>query len=121
METWAAIRGFEGLYEISTLGQVRTVEKLQRYLLRNKLPAQRRIQAHLLSSQLNNRGYRIVHLYKNNRRYMKTVHRLVALTFLPNPQRKPEVHHMDRDRANPALSNLEWLTRSENLKRIRQP
>jgi len=121
MEIWKEIQGFEGLYEISTYGRIRTVEKMQRYLLRNKQPAQRRIPAHLLSTQLNNRGYRIVHIYKNNCRHVRTVHRLVALTFLPNPQRKPEVHHLDRNRANPALSNLEWLTRSENLKRIRQP
>ena len=121
MEIWTEIRGFEGLYEISSLGRIRTVEKLQRYLLRNKQPAKRLIPAHFLSTQLNNRGYRIVHLYKRNKRYVRTVHRLVALTFLPNPQRKPEVHHLDRNRANPALLNLEWLTRSENLKRIRQP
>ena len=93
MESWKAIPGFKGLYEISTLGRVRTVEKMQRYVLRNGVPAKRRIPAHFLSSQLNNRGYRIVHLYKRNRRYMRTVHRLVALTFLPNSKRKPEVHH----------------------------
>jgi hypothetical protein len=121
MEIWKEIQGFEGRYEISTDGRIRTVERLQRYLLRNKQPAMRLIPAHFLSTQLQNKGYRIVHLWKDDRRYVKTVHRLVALAFLPNPQRKKDVHHRDRNRANPALLNLEWLTRSENLKRIRQP
>ncbi len=113
-ERWAPIAGFEGLYEVSTEGNVRAVDKMQRYVLRNGVEAFRFIPAHLVATQLNNRGYKIVHLYRDNRRHVKTVHRLVALAFLP--QTRPEVNHKNHDRADARLANLEWCTRSENIR-----
>jgi hypothetical protein len=120
IEVWAPIAGFEGLYEVSTHGRVRTVDKMQRYLLRNGVEAFRFIPQHALSQQANNRGYTIVHLYRLNKRYARTVHRLVALAYLPNPARLPEVNHKDEDRANPKLDNLEWSTVSDNRKNQRR-
>lgn len=119
-EQWKPIAGFEKLYEVSTEGRVRTLDKMQRYLLRNGAEAFRFIPAHLIAHQLNNRGYRIVHLYRENRRYVRTVHRLVALAFL-RPQTAPEVDHKDRDRNNPRLPNLRWATRSQNLTGCKRP
>lgn len=116
VEEWLEIAGFEGLYEVSTLGRIRTIDKMQRYLLRNGVEAFRFIPAHAVSQQLNNVGYPIAHLYRENRRYVRTIHRLVALAFLPLVEGKTEVDHRDHDRTNATLSNLRWCTRSENLK-----
>ncbi len=117
-ERWAPIAGFEGLYEVSTEGNVRTCDKMQRYLLRTGAEAFRFIPAHPLAWQLNNTGYKIVHLYREGVRHVKTVHRLVALAFLPPA--KPEVNHKNHDRADARLVNLEWCTRSENLRMRRK-
>lgn len=118
IERWAEIAGFEGLYAICSDGEVWALNKMQRYLLRNGVEAFRFIPAHQIAWQLNNNGYRIVHLYKGNRRHVKTVHRLVALAFLP--QTDVEVDHEDHDRNNPRLDNLKWVSPSVNKKRQRR-
>lgn len=68
-----------------------------------------------LTPHLNENGYPYVTLWKNNRQYPKTVHRLVAQTYVPNLLSKPVVNHLDANRANPHKDNLEWVTQSENL------
>ena len=62
----------------------------------------------------NRDGYKVAALYKDNKSTAKTVHRLVALAFLPNPENKPCVNHIDGDKTNNKLENLEWVTYSEN-------
>ena len=59
-------------------------------------------------------GYYYVNLYKNGKQYHKTVHRLVAQAFIPNPENKPQVNHIDEDKINNHALNLEWLTCKEN-------
>ena len=68
----------------------------------------------LLKTRLNNEGYLLVGLTKNGKQKTFTVHRLVAITFLDNPSNKPQVNHIDGDKLNNAVSNLEWCTASEN-------
>ena len=66
--------------------------------------------------QIKNRdGYMFVNLYKNNKMHSKNVHRLVAQAFIPNPENKPEVNHIDENKTNNHISNLEWVTARENL------
>ena len=60
-------------------------------------------------------GYFGMNLYSNGRGYPKRVHRLVAETFIPNPENKPEVNHKDGNKQNNSVDNLEWVTRSENM------
>ena len=60
------------------------------------------------------KGYMYVDLYKNNKKFHKYVHRLVAITFIPNHENKPEVNHNDENKTNNHISNLEWMTRKEN-------
>lgn len=70
--------------------------------------------SHKIKTYFTHRGYEAVSLYKNNKRTHKTVHRLVAEAFIPNPDNKPEVNHINGDKADNRIENLEWVTRSEN-------
>lgn len=63
---------------------------------------------------VNRDGYKVVGLWKDNKSTAKTVHRLVALAFIPNPENKPCVNHIDGNKQNNHVSNLEWMTYSEN-------
>jgi NUMOD4 motif/HNH endonuclease len=69
-----------------------------------------------LKPSLNENGYLYASLWCENRAYPRTVHRLVALTYIPNPENKPFVNHLDANRSNPHRDNLEWCTQSENIK-----
>jgi len=97
-EIWKAIPGYEGLYEASTLGRIRSVYRYQK----------------VLKPMISNRGYERVDLFKEKHRKQHSVHRLVAITFLCNPFCKPEVNHIDENKRNNRLENLEWVTRNEN-------
>ncbi len=114
VENWRPVVGWEERYQVSDLGSVKSVPFMQRYLLRNGKVAYRLTAELLLSTQVINSGYQIVHLYLNNQRTGRLVHRLVAAAFLPNPGGLPEVNHIDGNKANCAASNLEWATRSDN-------
>ena len=97
MEEWRAVPGYEGLYEVSNKGNVRNVR-------RNKL----------LRLQKTNNGYIRVVLSKNRIKTGFQVHRLVALTFLPNPDNLPQVNHKDEDKTNNNVDNLEFCTAKYN-------
>ena len=68
-----------------------------------------------LKPQIINSGYLTVVLYKNGKQYRKTIHRLVAQAFIPNPDNKPQVNHIDENKRNNHVSNLEWATAKENI------
>lgn len=74
-----------------------------------------KLNGELLSKQTLNSGYYIVHLYSNNKRKACTIHRLVALHFISNPENKKYVNHLDGNKLNNAKSNLAWSTHSENM------
>lgn len=69
----------------------------------------------VLTSRDNKRGYIISHLWDNGKKYSPKIHRLVAIHFIPNPDNKEEVNHIDGDKNNNKLSNLEWVSRLENM------
>lgn len=96
MEKWKFIRGYEGIYEVSDLGNLRSKHGM-------------------LKPSMSGR-YSQIHLYKLGERKGFQVSRLVALAFIPNPENKPEVNHIDGNRSNNKCSNLEWVTSSENKK-----
>lgn len=95
-EIWKDINGFEGLYQVSNLGRVRN----------------KRI---YLSQKTNNKGYKLVDLYKENKRKQLLVHRLVAIAFVPNPQNHNIVNHIDENPQNNHAYNLEWCTQKYNM------
>src|SRR6188768_4049069 len=94
-ETWRQIKGYEGLYWASSLGRIMSC-----YCI-------------LSSSALRN-GYPSVNLRKGKEGKSFLIHRLIALTFIPNPENKKEVNHIDKDRQNNRVENLEWATKHEN-------
>ena len=100
MEIWKDIKGYEGIYKISNYGKVFSVP-------RDKI----------LSPAVCGRGYLKVMLCRDKKDHKnKMIHRLVAEAFLPNPDGKLTVNHIDGNKLNNAVSNLEWNTYSENLK-----
>lgn len=100
MEKWASISGWEGLYEVSTLGRVRSVQRTE----------------YGVTKILKCRGgkYHSVILCRDGFRKSELVHRLVAQAFIPNPDDLPFVDHKDEDKHNNCADNLEWCTRSYN-------
>lgn len=103
-EEWRPIVGFEGWYSVSNLGRIRRENGI----------SNRTKPGFILKNFLNSQGYPRVDLHVNGRRYSRQVHQLVALTFIgPCPHGK-EINHIDSNRDNPNLLNLEYVTRSEN-------
>lgn len=96
------IPGYEGLYMVSNLGRVKSLN----YRNTGK--------EHLLIPRLNNKGYQMVCLSKNGVARNYTVHKLVALAFIPNPNNLPEVNHKDENKMNCSVDNLEWCDRKYN-------
>lgn len=97
-EVWKDIEDYEGLYQVSNLGRVKRVTTNS-----------------ILKPLKHQQGYLRVRLSKNNIAFTKTIHRLVAQAFIPNPDNKPEVNHIDEDKTNNNINNLEWSTRKDNL------
>lgn len=96
MEKWKSIKGFEGLYEVSDLGRVRSIKSDT-----------------ILKGELLH-GYKRVALF--NEKYKKVfVHRLVADAFIPNPDGLPQINHKDEDKTNNCVDNLEWCTSKYNM------
>ena len=111
-EIWKDIPEYEGIYQISNLGRVKS---LSRYIYNNKNTTKGHLSREkILRLSADSTGYLQVNLSKNGKKAKFHVHRLVAKLFIPNPDNKPQVNHIDRNRRNPAVSNLEWVTDSEN-------
>lgn len=109
-ETWADVVGFEGRYEVSNEGRVRSVERM--VPIGNNL---RTVQAKILKQMIHWKGYRYLYLYGANSIEKKTyVHRMVAQAFVANPEGKRLVNHKDLNKGNNNSANLNWMTDSEN-------
>lgn len=113
-ETWRDIPGFEGRYQVSDAGRVKSLPFPQRYLLRNGVEAFRRTRERILKTHPQNSGYLLAHLYLGGKRTAFTVHGLVARAFAPGSG--PTINHKDGVKANCAAGNLEWATWSEQHK-----
>jgi hypothetical protein len=108
MEIWKDIKGYEGLYQVSNFGNVK------RILFINNICSKQKEK--LLKININKFGRCLVHLYKNNIRKAKQVHRLVATAFIDNPKNLPQINHLDGNPQNNNITNLEWCTAKENMK-----
>jgi|688.fasta_scaffold872797_1 hypothetical protein len=109
-EVWKDIVGYEESYQVSNLGNVKA---LRRKFTPNG--ATRFTEEKLANLYINRHGYVKVQISKNSKQKQVSVHRLVAIAFLPNNENKPEVNHIDGNKLNNKIDNLEWSTRSENV------
>ena len=93
-EVWKDVPGYDGIYQVSNLGNVRTVKMMKPFKIWN--------------------GYSVVSFYKDGKEKHQLIHRLVAQAFLENPNNLPQVNHKDENKENNVVDNLEWCTRSYN-------
>lgn len=111
MEIWKDVKGFEGYYEVSDLGRVRSVDRVVVDTVRN---CERLLKGKLLVQRDNGNGYKTVMFCKEHKLYNKYVHILVAEAFIPNTDNLPQVNHKDEDKSNNCVDNLEWCTGKYN-------
>lgn len=111
MEEWRDIKGYEGLYQVSNLGRIRSLHRIfvrSDGRLHNK-------PGRTLTPGVNSKGYLFVNLADKLHKATPTrVHRLVAEAFIPNPENLPQVNHIDEDKFNNKALNLEWCTAHYN-------
>ena len=101
-EEWKDVVGYEGLYQVSNLGRVRSLDY------------RRTGRIQLLKPAMHRDGYLYVNLCKDRKRKHYKVHRLVAQAYLPNPEVLPELNHIDENKQNNCVDNLEWCERQHN-------
>ncbi|MDR1286282.1 MAG: HNH endonuclease [Treponema sp.] len=104
-EIWKDITGYEGLYKASNYGNILSVQ-------RHKI--NRTIRERILKKDKGKNGYFCIYLSKNGKVKKHLIHRIVAMTFIPNPENLPQVNHKDENKSNNYVGNLEWCTCSYN-------
>ena len=104
MEIWKDIKGYEGLYQVSDKGRIKSFKK--------RFGKQE--QETIMRTTMEWCGYMRVGLTKDKKSKLYAVHRLVAQAFIPNPENKPVINHIDGNKANNEVDNLEWATHKEN-------
>ena len=110
-EIWKDIKNFEGCYQVSNLGRVRS--------LTHKVPTfngVRTTKGQILKPYISNTGYLRIDLRNHQKHKYLSIHKLVAETFIPNPNNYPIINHKDNNPLNNSVRNLEWCTQSHNIK-----
>lgn len=108
-EIWKDIQGYEGLYQASTKGRIRSLDRVVRMGEKNL-----RCTGRIFVGKINRFGYMSINISVNNSKKHYTIHRLVAQTFIPNPENKPQVNHINGIKTDNRVENLEWCTSKEN-------
>lgn len=108
MEEWKDIVGYEGRYQVSNLGRVKSLKR--KVGVKNRSTPEK-----ILKEHLQKEGYYTVVLYKNGEPRRLSVHRIVAEAFLYNPNNYPVVNHKDENKGNNNVNNLEWCTVIYNM------
>lgn len=109
MEIWKDIKGYEGYYQVSNLGRVKSLNTRLKYRY-----GYRTRKGRILKPSISHKGYFKITLSKNNKSRNATIHRTVAQAFIPNPENKPCTNHKNGIKTDNRVENLEWCTISEN-------
>lgn len=109
MEFWKDIEGYEGLYQVSNKGRIKSLKRIIDTTKYKKIVGES-----IKKQFLGTNGYMMTVLSKNGRKSPKMIHRLVANAFIPNPQNLPQVNHKDENKLNNNADNLEWCSRKYN-------
>jgi len=111
IEVWKDVKDYEGHYQISSFGRVKSMSRLRHTRDGNYAPLHEKI----LKEKTNKHGYKVLHLRWDDKECWPSVHRLVASAFISNTEDKPTVNHKDCNKTNNNVSNLEWSTYSEQM------
>lgn len=109
MEIWKDIEGFEGLYKVSNLGEIKSVTRTVNSCYNSSMIVKGKLRIQSLKA-----GYKYVDLSKDGKTKSLRVNRIVAIAFIPNPENKPYVNHINGIKSDNRVENLEWNTASEN-------
>lgn len=112
MERWLDVPGYEGHYQVSDHGRIRSLARCRPNPLKGKKQICQVEKEMRPLANMN--GYQFIYLKRNGDRTKYYMHRLVAHVFIPNPDEKPIVNHKNCDRSDNRVANLEWMTGSEN-------
>jgi hypothetical protein len=112
-QIWKPIPGYEGIYEINNLGIIKSLDRYVKHCKGGKTF----IKGKIVSISRHKQGHHVVRLWKENKTKLFCLYRLMAIVFIPNPENKKQVNHINGNRKSyPDLNNLEWVTASENMK-----
>ena len=104
------MKGYEGLYEVSSFGRVRSLDRYQKRQFTGSVEFYQHYKGRMMKQQLTNKGYYVVMLNLHRNHDLRIVSRLVAEAFIPNPDNLPVVNHKDQNTKNNHADNLEWCT-----------
>lgn len=115
-EIFKDIKGYEGMYQISNFGRVRSLDRE----IHHTQGGVSKIKGRIKIPGVDKKGYFRLPLSKENKQVTFKIHRLVTQYFIPNPDNKPQVNHKDLNKQNNRSDNLEWLTNQENMDHFRK-